>query len=336
MLGLLAVSVACAGVDPDTTPPSAGSSPAPMASDAPTAPGEPITAEEIDETTTGLRGAIAAGLWPGDPSDPYAALRRYRGEVVIDEEWLGAENGGSRLVEGIEVEGNLVVLAPGVSIRYCRVVGDPGANYAVQANREDGDARDLEISWCEIDHANHGGKAVLLRSGTLRRLDVAGGEDGIHVNDAGPAGPLVIDETYVHDQFRPPEHHSDAVQFNGDPGGPVTITRSKLISHFRDANAPLMLSGVDEIEVVDTYLWGGVYFVVGGVDGRLEFHDNRLGWKSTEFGAFGVSEGRVVYENNTWAPWIDPESIGPDGEPVTLRGPDPTSVPVGQLVEPSS
>ena len=59
----------------------------------------------LDASSTGLRGAIAAGLWPGSVSDPYAGLRRFTSSVVIDDAWLDANNGGSRVVEGIEVVG---------------------------------------------------------------------------------------------------------------------------------------------------------------------------------------------------------------------------------------
>ncbi|MEZ5165904.1 MAG: hypothetical protein R2695_05190 [Acidimicrobiales bacterium] len=295
-----------------------------------------IPAVDIGAGTTGLRGAIAAGVLEGDPANPYAGLRRLDGEIVIDETWLAEHNGGSRVVENFDLTGSLVIATSDVTVRHCRIRAALPALYAVQNNRENLDGGGFLLAWCEISFANPGGKVVLGRDMTLYRNDISGGEDGVHVNhDGATSGPVHIEQNYIHGQLRPEGHHSDGIQFNGDPGGLVVVRGNKVINHLKDDNAPVMLSGLDEITIEDNYLWGGVYFMVGGVDGTLTSRHNQFGWDSTKFGAYGVSEGEVVIDDDTWAEWIDPEHIDKQGYEIEAPTMPSPAGQVGTVVPPS-
>jgi hypothetical protein len=294
--------------------------------------GEPVpVAVTLNAATTGLRGAIAAGLWPGDLDDPYAGLETYDDGLTIDDDWLDDNNGGSRVVEGIELTGgSLKIETTGVTVRYCRI--DSEARYPV--NNQNG-GQDFTMEWCEIDaHKPSGSKAVIGSGFTLHRLDVEGGDDGIYLSTA-PGGDVLIDEVYVHRQHKHPGAHADQIQDYHD--GVIVIQNSKLIGFYKDSNAPVMINtpnnGVkSQITVRGNYLFGGVVFINGeGREGSL-YEGNYFAYDSSNVNCF-ANAGDVPVGTNYFWEWVDGVShagdvIGDDGNYEFSPLPDPpTDIP---------
>jgi hypothetical protein len=280
----------------------------------------------LNSSNTGIRGAIAAGLWPGSVFDPYANLTTYRGDVEITDRWLDENNGGSRVVEGIEVlDGSLSIETEGVTVRYCRV--DSDARYPV-TNQDGG--HDFTLEWCEIDaHKPSGSKAVIGSDFTLRRLDVFGGDDGIYLSRK-PGGPVLVDEVYVHHQKKHPGAHADQIQDYHDDI--TVIQNSKLIGFYKDSNAPIMVNtpstGVrSRITVRGNYLFGGVVFINGAGRNGSVYEGNYFAWDSSNSACFANSDDVEIGTNYFWE-WVDGLSHqgdreGSDGNYRFVPLPDP-------------
>ncbi|MFQ5557692.1 MAG: hypothetical protein ACE5GB_09340, partial [Acidimicrobiales bacterium] len=68
-------------------------------------------------------------------------------------------------------------------------------------------------------------------------------------------------------------------------------------------NAALQINIADSWSITDSYLWGGVYSILGDPGMPGEVNDNYFGWGSSQYGAIGG----VTYtgSGNVWWEWVD-------------------------------
>jgi len=258
----------------------------------------------LDETTTGLIGGIRAGACPGSAGDPYARLVPSSGELYVDDEYIERSLGGNRVIENFDVLGSIIVVADDVTLRCGRVRG--AENYSLDIQ-----AQGVTIDWVEASQADSG-KTILGGGYDIYRCDVSGGEDGLHVNRAG----VNVTECYIHDQnFIGDDPHPDAIQATSEGNVDyLNVVRSKLINFYKAPNAPLQINVATEFSITESYLWGGVFNILGDPGNPGTVTDNRFGWDSSQFGFLaGVDALRA---GNVWWEWVSPKCSGPQSAEV--------------------
>jgi S-layer family protein len=244
----------------------------------------------LSAANTGLIGGQNAGICSQNPT-------RYNGRVSITQGWLNANNGGSKTLQNFDISGSLVIEADNVTLRCGRVDGT--WEYSVE-NR----ARGTSFEWFEANQ-NGSGKTILGGNYTAYRCNISGGEDGIHIN----RGAVTITECYIHDQNFVGDAHPDAIQATSAGSVQnVTVIRSKLISFYKAPNAALQINVASSWSITDSYLWGGVYSILGDPGNPGVVTNNYFGWDSSQYGAIGgVSTTR---SGNVWWEWISPRCSG--------------------------
>lgn len=273
-----------------------GGSPATTVTNPPPPPSGSTVALGLSASNTGVVGGQNSGVCS-------STLRELSGAITINDSWLDSQNGGSRTLENFNVSGNVVVAADNVTLRCGRVSGN--ANYTIE-NRSNG----LKLEWIEA-YQGSDGKTILGGNYTAYRCNVHGGEDSIHVN----TGAVTITECYVHDQnYIGGDPHPDAIQATS--GGSVhrlTVVRSKLISFYKAPNAALQINVANSWSITDSYLWGGVYSILGDPGNPGTVANNYFGWDSSQSGAIGgVSTTR---SGNVWWEWLSPKCSGSHSAP---------------------
>ncbi|MEM7142381.1 MAG: hypothetical protein AAF548_15260 [Actinomycetota bacterium] len=258
----------------------------------------------LDETTTGVLGGIRAGVCPGSPAEPYRRLVPSSGELYIDDEYIDRSLGGNRVLENFDVLGSIVVVADDVTVRCGRVRG--AENYSIDVQ-----STGVSIEWVEASQADSG-KTILGGGYDIYRCDISGGEDGLHVNRAG----VSVTECYIHDQnFIGDDPHPDAIQATTEGQVEyVDVVRSKLINFYKAPNAPLQINIADRFSIRDSYLWGGVFNILGDPGSPGVVENNLFGWDSSQFGFLsGVDAER---SGNVWWEWVSPKCSGPQSADV--------------------
>src|SRR6185369_10635267 len=122
------------------------------------------------------------------------------------------------VVEGLDIEGSVTVLANDVTIRNTRI---HSADY-YPIRYFDNDNTGLLVEDSEIE--GYGGDAtasISFANYTARRLNVHGSADGFKADSN-----VLIEDCWVHDLSNGPGEHNDAVQSTGGKG--VTIRHSVL------------------------------------------------------------------------------------------------------------
>ncbi|MFT5200717.1 MAG: hypothetical protein ACI9C1_000081 [Candidatus Aldehydirespiratoraceae bacterium] len=252
----------------------------------------------LDETTTGLIGGIRAGECPGSAGDPYDRLVPSSGELYVDEDYIERSLGGSRVIENFDVLGSIVIVADDVTLRCGRLRGSENYSLDIQS---DG----VVIDWLEASQADSG-KTILGGGYDIYRCDISGGEDGLHINRSG----VTVTECYIHDQnFIGDDPHPDGIQATSEGTVDyVHVARSKLINFYKAPNAPLQINIADEFSITDSYLWGGVFSILGDPGQPGVVTNNRFGWDSTQFGFLGGVDAER--SGNVWWEWVSPKCAG--------------------------
>ena len=222
-------------------------------------------------------------------------------------------NTAGAVVEGLDVYGRIIVEAPNVTIRNCRIVPFSG-NVGIKIT---GLARDTLIEDCEIT----GPKSSNGISGsnyTARRLHIHHmGADAFRV-----VRNVTIEGCYVHDIGMHPDAHGDVVQMYPTDGGNMRI----IGNHFDARGANAALFQVDNgWHVEGNFFNGGNYTIQ--CQGVVEnvFKDNVFG-RDAKYGPVRVGSGdpaALTWQNNRFI----------DGKPVVVpprkgaqkRVPRPTS-----------
>ncbi|MFT5200716.1 MAG: hypothetical protein ACI9C1_000080 [Candidatus Aldehydirespiratoraceae bacterium] len=266
-----------------TTPPSDGS-------------GSNVVSLGLNETNTGLVGGQNAGKCS-------TSIRQFNGNITINDSWLAANNAGSKTLTNFDVNGSIVIRTNNVTLRCGSVSGS--ANYTV-----DNQASGTVLEWFHI-YGSSDGKALLGGNYTAYRCDISGGEDSVHIN----TGAVTITECYIHDQnYIGNDPHPDAIQAtSGGTVENVTVIRSKLTSFYKAPNAALQINVANSFSITDSYLWGGLYSILGDPGNPGVVTNNYFAWGAAKFGAIGgVSTTR---SGNVWWEWISPRCSGTHSAP---------------------
>jgi hypothetical protein len=155
------------------------------------------------------------------------------------------------VVENVDVVGSVVIDAPNVTLRNCRVRS--GDYVAVKIK-----AGGAVVQNCDIDNLGAGG-AGISGAGTFIANNIHGCVDGINV--AGDN--TVITDNYIHDMAGPPASHFDSIQADGNFSG-LLIEHNTVINEQGQTSA-LMLDNywgpIDRVKINNNLLIGGGYTV---------------------------------------------------------------------------
>lgn len=201
-----------------TTSTSASSSTS-TSTDEPTT-GEPTTGGTTDDLdpTSGTTGTTGAPLGPCDgprpgPDNtgvPAGITLTPSGSITIEED--GA------VVEGLDIDGSITVLADDVTIRHVRIRS--GDYYPIRYF--DGDNVGLLVEDSEIEGLSGDATAAIsFANYTARRLDVHGTADGFKADSN-----VLIEDCWVHDLSNGEGEHNDGVQSTGGAG--VTLRHNDI------------------------------------------------------------------------------------------------------------
>ena len=250
----------------------------------------------LSSANTGLSGGQTAGVCSTSP-------RVFNGNITISQSWLNANNNGSKTLQNFSVNGSIKVTTDNVTLRCGSVVGN--ANYTV-----DNKAKGTSFEWFRA-HGNSDGKTLLGGNYSAYRCDISGGEDSVHIN----TGAVTITECYIHDQnYTGSDPHPDAIQAtSGGSVQNVTVIRSKLVSFYKAPNAALQINVANSWSITDSYLWGGLYSILGDPGNPGTVTNNYFAWGSAKFGPIGgVNASR---SGNVWWEWISPRCAGKHSAP---------------------
>ena len=172
-----------------------------------------------ETTSTGGAGGagggtddVCAGPRPGPDNTgvPAGVELTPSGSITVEED--GA------VIEGLDIEGMVTILADDVTIRNCRI---RSSDYYPIRYFDEGNTglvvEDSEIEGLSEDVT----AAISFENYTARRLNVHGSADGFKAN-----ANVLIEDCWVHDLGNYPEQHNDGVQSTGGRG--VTIRHSDL------------------------------------------------------------------------------------------------------------
>jgi hypothetical protein len=167
-----------------------------------------------DDSGGGGGGSCALPNYPdqtctGVPSG--TTLQRVPADVTSGDGWswnatdgVMYVTGANAVVDGVDVAGQILVQAPGVTVENCKASGV----LVTGAARDPGAAR-LTVQDCEIDCGGGaaGGTAIGDINVTALRVNVHGCENGFDLDS-----DATIQDSYIHDLFQAPAAHTDGIQ----------------------------------------------------------------------------------------------------------------------------
>jgi hypothetical protein len=239
---------------------------------------------------------------PDNTGVPAGTALRPSGSVTVTED--GA------VVDGLDVDGCIVVRADDVTIRNSRIrCSNPKTANAVQVGD---DATGLVIEDTEIDGMGTADIGVGSNDYTLRRVQITGTNDGARLGD-----DVVVEGSWIHDMTRQAALHPDCLQ--ATQGRNITIRGNTLDVYARGSgdlnNAAVMLGSetgkrrLEHVLVEGNWLNGGNYTVNVRQDATLDdvvFRNNVYG-PDSRYGPAQAPAG-VVFEGEsmsvpggTWA-----------------------------------
>ena len=198
---------------------------------------------------------------------------------------VSAEN---TIVEGLDVAGRILVTAPNVTIRNCRITaGAGGVAIKISPNVAGTVIEDCEITGPESSNGVSGSDY------TARRLHIHHmGSDAFRVTRN-----VTIERCYVHDVGILPKSHGDIVQMYPTDGGNISI----LSNHFDARGGYAALFQVEGgWRVEGNYLNGGNYTVQCEGAAENKFIGNTFG-PDAKYGPIRVGRGdaeMLVWEAN--------------------------------------
>lgn len=183
------------------------------------------------------------------------------------------------IISNVDIEGMAAIVAPGITLRNCRIRSTGWAALIVKAD-------DVTVENCEIDGQSAKGIRGISVSGnniTLRQNNILHSEDGIYLANASN---VTIDRNYVHDlQSVWDGPHFDGIATDGGVSN-LTITGNTIENPHPQTSA-IMISNyfgsVSGVLIADNRLVGGGYTIYtdaqfdGGTLLRITIANNRLG-----------------------------------------------------------
>jgi nitrous oxidase accessory protein NosD len=195
------------------------------------------------------------------------------------------------VVSDIDVRGEVVISAPNVTLKNCRVTSASFVAVWVVAPG-------ARIEDCEIVSAylSGGTKGIYFDSAAddalVRRCDIHSVEDGVYIS----ARNIVIEDSYIHDLASGGvDPHYDGIQLHGDVSGDVVIRHNAVITRWSD-NSAITTGVVQNVLVEGNKLYGGGYTV--RIDGRfgegvvsgVSIVNNRFGPHEAGYWSFDKSD----------------------------------------------
>jgi hypothetical protein len=224
------------------------------------------TAGASPSSTAGWPGRETTGVPDGTDLEPSGDLRITADGAVVD---------------GLDIEGCVVVDASDVTIRNSRIrCADPDSANAVQITEG---SRDFVMEDSEIDGLGKADIGVGWNNYTLRRVDIHSTADGVRLGSN-----TVVEDSWIHDLVRQGTLHGDAIQSTS--GGNILV-RGNTLDAFNaaddDLNNSAIMLGTEtgqqllaDARFEGNYLNGGNYTVNIRGDANLQdvvFADNVYG-----------------------------------------------------------
>lgn len=247
------------------------------------------TGSGTSSSGAGSGGSVCDGPRPGPDNTgvPPGTVLMPSGSITIDTD--GA------VVEGLDIEGSVTVLANDVTIRKVRI---RSADY-YPIRYFDNDNTGLVVEDSEIEGLSADVTAgISFANYTARRLNVHGGADGFKA-DAN----VLIEDCWVHDLFNGPDQHNDAVQSTGGKG--VTIRHSDLSGASNAAVQTGDLGGATEDLTIEcSWLSGGGWTLnIRGtgptVPRNTKILNNRFG-RDHGYGPWTIDDPNPTIEGNVY------------------------------------
>lgn len=279
--------------DATTTNASSGSAPA-SSSGADATTSTPGTSDgagtsEGGDATTGGPSDPCAGPQPGPDNTgvPAGVTLTPSGSITVDED--GA------IIEGLDVDGSITVLADDVTIRNVRITS--GDYYPIRYFDEDNVGlvvEDTEIIGLSGDVTS----AIAFANYTARRVNAHGMADGFKADSN-----VLIEDCWVHDLSNGEGEHNDGVQSTGGAG--VTIRHSFLSGA---SNAAVQAgdegAAVEGMRIECSWLYGGGWTLnIRGsgdtVPQGTQILDNRFG-RDAGYGPITIDDPNPTVEGNVY------------------------------------
>jgi hypothetical protein len=185
------------------------------------------------------------------------------------------------VISGVDVRGEVVINAPNVTLKNCRVTSETFVAIAVFAPG-------ARIEDCEIlsAYTKGGTKGIYFdppgTNGSVLRCNIHSVEDGVYIGSRN----IVIEDNYIHDlDAMGGDPHYDGIQLHGGETSDVVIRNNSVVTEWSD-NSAITTGVVQNVLIENNLLHGGGFTV--RVDGR--FGEGKVSGVSIVRNRFGPHE----------------------------------------------
>lgn len=181
-------------------------------------------------------------------------------------------------IEGLNIRGPVVINAPKVTMRNCKVTARGASVVLVKPG-----IADVTIENCEIDNQGSGGQGIS-GQGVFLRNNIHDCTDGIDVR----GNDTIIQDNFIHNMRGTPDSHLDGIQADGNFSN-LTIIHNTVINEQNQTSAVMLdnyWGPIDRVVIENNLLIGGGYTVYinevakgqagGGPVTNVRFVNNRL------------------------------------------------------------
>lgn len=182
--------------------------------------------------------AKTTGVPPGVTLNPSASLTITKAGTVID---------------GLDIRGTLVIAAPHVTIKNCRITSASDNVVLIHAG-----ITGARIENSEIDNQGYGGQCIA-GQGTFIRNNIHDCADGIDVRGKDTS----IQGNYIHRMRGTPDSHLDGIQADGAISN-LRILHNTVINEQEQTSAVMVdnyWGPIDRVTIQDNLLVGGGYTI---------------------------------------------------------------------------
>ena len=224
---------------------------------------------------------------PDNTGVPAGVTLAPSGSITVDQD--GA------VVEGLDIDGSITVLADNVTIRKVRITS--GDYYPVRYFDNDNVGLVVEDSEI-IGTSGDVTSGIAFAHYTARRVNVHGSADGLKAD-----ADVLIEDSWIHDLSNGPAEHNDDVQSTGGAG--VTIRHSTLEGA---SNAAVQTGdeggATEDLTIQCSWLSGGGYTLnIRGtgatVPKNTRIIDNRFG-RDSAYGPWTIDDPAPIVTGNVW------------------------------------
>lgn len=283
-------------VPPPTTAAAPPGSSAPTSNDpagpttTPSVPVSEPTIEEIDGREVAIPAGYPTSATTGVPAG--IALEPRDGPITITEP--------GTVIDGWDIDGNVVVAADDVTIRNTRVTSDDRYPITVGDGEDGAPVTGFVIEDSRIVGVGACSAALGVRNFVARRVHITGCEDGVKA-----AGDVVIEDSLIAGLNPAPEAHNDGLQIS--EGTSIVVHHNSIFGPFQGATSAILvipsIGDIDDVELTDNFLSGGSYSLYVYDDDEhtiagVEVSGNILELGSQQFGPVADRRSGAVYSDN--------------------------------------